>query len=93
MSNVRSENVYIIDTSGALSDTVTIRSIKFVAGTGAASCSVKSGGSSGTVVWTAATTADAQETYNAEVWIHLPAGDSPYISVSGTGAKAYLYLT
>lgn len=87
MANARSANVIVVDTTGALSEALKVVGIKYIAGSGTPSVSIKGGASaSGTVVY--------EEDAATDKFEQVLISDSKglYITVAGTGTKAYLYL-
>lgn len=90
MANAKSGKVWIIDASGALDETLEIESIKLMGGSDAATFSIKKGGSGGVVQheMEAASTVNVHET---DLGIRIGKASSPYVTITGTLAKAYIY--
>lgn len=86
MANTRTENVWFIDTDNTVIDLpITIKSIKYI-GAAASAVSIKTGSTSGAVLWTESATTNV---FDGEVCIRAK---SPiHIDITGTAA-IYLYL-
>jgi len=88
MANARKANVWVIDTDGALNESVRICQVKVKDAGAGATLTIKKGGSSGTVIYTSTVGSNAERIEEVDIWI--PKGSSPYVTLSaGTG---YLYL-
>jgi hypothetical protein len=90
MSNTRSGNVWIVDTAAQFDESVCITGVKVVNANGSAQTStIKSGGSSGTTVYTTSVSANSEK--YEELKIALKKGEAIYIT-PGTSCTIYLYL-
>lgn len=90
MANARSNNVLIIDTAAQFDETLDIESIKVVNGNaGSQTSTIKTGGSSGQVVYTSAVGATSEKW--EEVCIRLKKSDAAYVT-PGTDCTVYIYL-
>lgn len=89
MSNVRSQNVWIIDTSEQINGSFKICNIKLIGGSGASTVTIKADSTSGAVVYQARA---AINTDNYDHDVDLEVKNGMYVTMGGTGAKAYLYL-
>lgn len=86
MANTRAGNVIIVDTSAAFEDARYIKAIRYEAGTGTPTVTIKKGSSSGTVMYFA----DGANDLFEQVSIASPQGI--HVTLAGTGTKAYIYL-
>lgn len=89
MSNARAQNVWVIDTTGQISGSYCIDNIKLIGGSGAATLTIKADDTNGAVVYQARA-AISTDNYDHDIELELKNGF--YVTISGTGAKAYLYL-
>lgn len=85
MSNTRAGNVIVVDTSAQFIDATRICGVRYEAGT-TSSVTIKEGSSSGNVLYFVDGSTDLFE----EVEIRSMQGI--YVTMAGTGAKAYIYL-
>lgn len=85
MSNTRSANVIIVDTSAQFSENSQICGIKYI-GAASGTASIKADSTSGVVVWEEAGTANV---WNPEVELQMRNGF--YVTVTNS-AKVYIYL-
>ena len=88
-TNVRKQNVWKVLETGQLSDRFTICGIKLIGGSDATSVSIQADSDAGAVVY------EARCDANIDVWdpdLELQMKAGAYVTISGTGAIAYLYL-
>ena len=88
MANAKKQNVWVIDTTGAITESMVIRSVKLV-GT-SATLTIKADDTSGAVVYEAAS--DTVQAFNYDHDLGLELRQGSYVTISGTSARAYLYL-
>lgn len=86
MANTRGGNVIIVDTSAAFVDATRIKAVRYEPGTGTPSVTLKKASSGGNTIYFADGSTDLFE----EVDVVSMGG--VYVSLAGTGTKAYLYL-
>lgn len=86
MANTRSGNVIIVDTTAAFVDAVNIVAVRYEAGSGSPSVTIKADSSGGTVVYFV----DGANDLFEQVPIQCRGGI--HVTMAGTGTKAYLYL-
>lgn len=90
MANARKQNVYVIDTTGQISDVCNIKSIKLVGNaTDASTVTIKADSTSGAVVYSARAAQNA-DNFDSEVCMNLQNG--MYVTLTGTGPVCYIYL-
>ena len=89
MANYRTQNVWVIDTSAQIDGAFCIDSVKLIGGSGASTVTIKADNTSGAVVYQARA-AIGVDNYDNDLEIEVKNG--MYITMSGTGAIAYLYL-
>lgn len=88
MANTRAANVWIVDTTGAITSEVKICSIKFIAGSDASTMTIKNNASStGTVVYEVALASG-----QIVDWVEVVDRSGIYVTFTGTSPKAYLYM-
>jgi len=89
MANTRAQNVWVIDTAAQIDGSFCIDNVKLIGGSGASTVTIKADSTSGAVVYQARA---AINTDNYDHDIELEVKNGMYVTVSGTGAIAYLYL-
>lgn len=89
MANARRQNVWVIDTTGAITASGVIKSIKLCSGADASTVSIQADDVSGAVVYQAQS-ALAADHYEPNVCLSVRQGF--YITLTGTAPKVYLYL-
>jgi hypothetical protein len=91
MANAFRGKTLFIDTSGAIDATLEIEAVKLMGGSDAATISIKKGGSSGAVMHEMEAATDTN-VFEGALDLRVNKGASPYVTISGTSAKAYIYL-
>jgi hypothetical protein len=86
MANVRVGNVIVVDTSAAFTGNYKICAIRWAPAGASPSVSIKKSSSSGSVMYLNDNAAAIIEE------VELRSNDGIYVTLAGTGAKAYLYL-
>lgn len=84
MSNTRSANVIVVDTSAQFSEPLTICAIKYI-GAASGTASIKADSTSGVVIWEES---GSSNTFNPELEIELRQG--MYVTLANS-AKVYIY--
>lgn len=89
MSNVRAQNVLVIDTSAGFTYAACIKNIKLVGGSDASTVTIKADDTNGTIVYSARA---ATNTDNYDHDLDIECKNGFYVTLTGTSSKAYLYL-
>jgi hypothetical protein len=89
MANTRAQNVWVIDTSGQIDGAHCLENVKLVTNGADATVTIKADSTSGTVVYSARA-ASGSDNYDHDLGIQLTSGF--YVTITGTNAKAYLYV-
>jgi len=87
MANTRSANVWVLDTGATILGSYHVQSIKLVGTSGAISFTLSKGSNQ---IYEASLS-NGGANYDHGLPIYLPTGFT--FTISGTGAKAYLYLS
>ena len=89
MANLRKQNVWVIDTTGAITIPGCIQSIKLCSGADASTAVIQADDVSGKTCYQARSGA-AADNYDPNVGIQLTGGF--YVTLTGTSPKLYLYM-
>jgi len=89
MANALRQNVWIIDTTGAVTLPGTIRSIKLCSGVDASTAVIRADDSNGAICYQAKA-GSAADNLDPHVYLQLRKGF--HITLSGTTPKVYLYM-